>query len=48
MFVAREDLGRPFEMLLGILNDDVFEAFLNAAASSRRGGFGVLRERRLD
>jgi len=41
MFVAREDLDRPFEMLFGIPNDDVFEAFLNAAASSGRGGFGV-------
>ncbi len=29
MFVVREDLDWPFEMLFGILNDDVFEAFLN-------------------
>jgi len=35
-------------MLFGILNDDVFEAFLNAATSSGRRGFEVHPERRLD
>jgi hypothetical protein len=34
MFVARKDLDRPLGMLFRFLGDDVFEVFLNAAASS--------------
>ncbi len=33
MFVARKDLDRPLGMLFRFLGDDVFEVFLNAAAS---------------
>jgi hypothetical protein len=34
MFVAREDLDRPFGMLSRFLGDGVFEAFLKIVASS--------------
>ncbi len=34
MFVAREDFDLPLWMPFGFLGDDVFEVFLNAAASS--------------